>query len=78
MTLQVKTASKNNKNFSKCAFHTVKKSGQTSDVYAFVAIHLDAIIFRRGDEVINVTTYISEQEFFDEKLSMQKTLDSFK
>jgi hypothetical protein len=39
---------------------------------------LDAIIFRRGDEVINVTTYISEQEFLDEKLSMQKTLDSFK
>lgn len=78
LTLQVKTASKNNKNFPKCAFHTVKKSGQTSDVYAFVAIHLDAIIFRRGDEVTSVTTYISEQEFLDEKQSMQKTFDSFK
>jgi hypothetical protein len=78
LTLQVKSASKKHKNSQKYAFHTVKKSEHWSDVYAFVAVHLDAVIFRRGDEVTSVTTYISQDEFLNEKLSMQKTLDSFK
>ena len=79
LTLQVKSASKKHKSSDKYAFHTVKKkNGQRSDVYAFVAVHLDAVIFRRGDEVTSVTTYVSTEEFMDEKLSMQKTLDSFK
>jgi hypothetical protein len=78
LTLQVKSASKKHKNSQKYAFHTVKKSEHHSDVYAFVAVHLDAVIFRRGDEVTSVTTYISQDEFLNEKLSMQKTLDSFK
>ena len=79
LTLQVKSASKKHKNSQRYAFHTVKKkNGQRSDVYAFVAVHLDAVIFRRGDEVTSVTTYISEEELLNGSLSMQKTLDSFK
>ena len=79
LTLQVKSASKKHKSSQKYAFHTIKKKrGQRSDVYAFVAVHLDAVIFRRGDEVTSITTYISQDEFLNEKLSMQKTLDSFK
>jgi hypothetical protein len=79
LTLQVKSASKKHKNGQRYAFHTVKKKGgYRSDVYAFVAVHLDAVIFRRGDEVTSLTTYISQDEFLNEKLSMQKTLDSFK
>ncbi len=49
-----------------------------SDVFAFVSIELGAVIFRRGDELTSVTTYISPEEFMDEKQSMQKTFDSFK
>ena len=79
LTLQVKSASKKHKNSQRYAFHTVKKkNGRRSDVYAFVAVHLDAVIFRRGDEVTSVTTYISEEELLNGSLSMQKTLDSFK
>jgi hypothetical protein len=78
LTLQVKTASKTHKTTKSYAFHTPKKNVGVSDVFAFVAIDLGAVIFRRGDELTSVTTYISIKEFMDEKLSMQKTLDSFK
>jgi len=47
-------------------------------VFAFVAIDLGAVVFRRGDELTSVTTYISPKEFMDEEQSMQKTFDSFK
>ena len=78
LTLQVKTASKTHKTAKSYAFHTPKKNVGVSDVFAFVAIDLGAVIFRRGDEVFKATTYISEDDFLNEKLSMQKTLDSFK
>ena len=78
MTLQVKTASKTHKTTNRYAFHTPKKNVGVSDVFAFVAIDLGAVIFRRGDELTSVTTYISPDEFINEKLSMQKTFDSFK
>ena len=78
LTLQVKTASKTHKTAKSYAFHTPKKNVGVSDVFAFVAIDLGAVIFRRGDELTSVTTYVSIKEFMDEKLSMQKTLDSFK
>mgnify|MGYP000097045906 FL=1 len=78
LTLQVKTASKTCSNNKKYKFHTPKRNVGASDVFAFVAINLGAVIFRRGDELNTVTTYVSTEEFMDEKLSMQKTLDSFK
>ena len=78
LTLQVKTASKTHRTAKSYAFHTPKKNVGVSDVFAFVAIDLGAVIFRRGDEVFKATTYISEDDFLNEKLSMQKTLDSFK
>ena len=78
LTLQVKSASKAHGVAQRYKFHTVKKSGQRSDVYAFVAVDLDAVVFRRGDEVLKATTYIPEAEFLNESQSMQKTLDSFK
>ena len=78
LTLQVKSASKTHGVEQKYKFHTAKKSGSRSDVYAFVAVNLDAVFFRRGDEVTSVTTYISEEDLLNGSLSMQKTLDSFK
>ena len=78
LTLQVKTASKTHKTAKSYAFHTPKRNVGVSNVFAFVAIDLGAVIFRRGDELTSVTTYVSIKEFMDEKLSMQKTLDSFK
>ena len=78
LTLQVKTASKKCSNSKKYKFHTPKKNVGVSDVFAFVAINLGAVVFRRGDELNTVTTYVSTEEFMDEKLSMQKTFDSFK
>ena len=78
LTLQVKTASKTHKTSNRYAFHTPKKNVDVSDVFAFVAIDLGEVIFRRGDELTSVTTYISPEEFMHEKLSMQKTFDSFK
>ena len=78
LTLQVKTASKTHKTTKSYAFHTPKKNVGVSDVFAFVSIDLGAVIFRRGDELTSVTTYISPEEFMDEKQSMQKTFDSFK
>jgi len=78
LTLQVKTASKTHKTANRYAFHTPKKNVDVSDVFAFVSIELGAVIFRRGDELTSVTTYISPEEFMDEKQSMQKTFDSFK
>jgi hypothetical protein len=78
LTLQVKTASKRYKTSTKYAFYTPKKGAEMSDVFAFVAIDLGAVVFRRGDELSTVTTYVSTAEFMDEKLSMQKTFDSFK
>lgn len=78
LTLQVKTASKTHKTSNSYAFHTPKKNVGVSDVFAFVAIALGAVVFRRGDELTSVTTYLSKEQFTDEKLSMQKTLDSFK
>jgi len=78
LTLQVKTASKRHKNGQKYAFHTIRKRAQRSDIFAFVGIHLNAVIFCRGDEVSDTTTYISEDEFISESMSMQKTFESFK
>jgi len=78
LTLQVKSASKTHGVGKRYKFHTAKKSGQRSDVYAFVAVDLDAVVFRRGDEVLKKTTYVPEAEFLNESQSMQKTLDSFK
>ena len=78
LTLQVKTASKTQKTSKRYALHTPKKNVDVSDVFAFVAIDLGAVIFRRGDELTAVTTYISPEEFMDEEQSMQKTFDSFK
>ena len=78
LTLQVKTASKTCRNSKKYKFHTPKRNVGASDVFAFVAINLGAVVFRRGDELSTVTTYISPKEFLGEKSSMQKTLDSFK
>ena len=78
LTLQVKTASKTCSNSTKYNFHTTKRNVGASDVFAFVAINLGVVIFRRGDELNTVTTYVSTEEFMDENLSMQKTLDSFK
>ena len=74
----MKTASKTHKTTNRYAFHTPKKNVDVSDVFAFVAIDLGAVVFRRGDELTSVTTYISPKEFMDEKQSMQKTFDSFK
>ena len=78
LTLQVKTASKTHKTTNRYAFHTPKKNVGVSDVFAFVAIDLGAVVFRRGDGLTSVTTYISPEEFMDEEQSMQKTFDSFK
>jgi hypothetical protein len=78
LTLQVKSASKTHGTSQRYKFHTAKKSGQRSDVYAFVAVDLDAVVFRRGDEVLKATTYVPESEFLNESQSMQKTLESFK
>jgi len=78
LTLQVKSASKTHGVEQKYKFHTAKKSGSRSDVYAFVAVDLDAVVFRRGDEIYKTTTYVYEAEFLNESQSMQKTLDSFK
>ena len=78
LTLQVKSASKTHGIEQRYKFHTVKKSGPRSDVYAFVAVDLDAVVFRRGDEIIKTTTYVSEAEFLSDGPSMQKTLGSFK
>ena len=78
LTLQVKSASKTHGVEQRYKFHTVKKSGSRSDVYAFVAVDLDAVVFRRGDEISKTTTYVSEAEFLSDGPSMQKTLDSFK
>ncbi len=74
----MKTASKPHKTAKSYAFHTPKKNVGVSDVFAFVAIDLGAVLFRRGDELTSVTTYVSTKEFMDEELSMQKTFDSFK
>ena len=78
LTLQVKSASKTHGVGRRYKFHTAKNSGSRSDVYAFVAVDLDAVVFRRGDEILKTTTYIPEAEFLNESQSMQKTLDSFK
>ena len=78
LTLQVKTASKTHKTTNSYAFHTPKKNVGVSDVFAFVAIDLGAVLFRRGDELTSVTTYVSTKEFMDENMSMEKTFDSFK
>lgn len=78
LTLQVKTASKMCRNNKKYKFHTPKRNVDASDVFAFVSIDLGAVVFRRGDELSTVTTYISPKEFLSEKPSMQKVLDSFK
>ena len=78
LTLQVKTASKTYKKSLSYAFYTPKKNVGVSDVFAFVSINLGAVVFRRGDELSAVTTYVTTEEFMDEKQSMQETLDSFK
>jgi len=49
-----------------------------SDVFAFVSIDLKAVVFRRGDELSTVTTYVTTKEFLEENQSMQKTFESFK
>lgn len=78
LTLQVKSASKAHGVGQRYKFHTAKNSGSRSDVYAFVAVDLDAVVFRRGDEILKTTTYVYEAEFLNESQSMQKTIDSFK
>ena len=78
LTLQVKTASKTYKGSRSYAFYTPKKNVGVSDIFAFVSIDLGAVVFRRGDELSAVTTYITAEEFMDETQSMQETLDSFK
>lgn len=78
LTLQVKSASKTHGVGRRYKFHTAKKSGQKSDVYAFVAVDLDAVVFRRGDEILKTAIYVPEAEFLNESQSMQKTLSSFK
>lgn len=78
LTLQVKTASKANGNSQSYKFYTPKRGEDVSDVFAFVAINLNAVVFRRGDELSTVTTYVSTEEFMNEKMSMQKTFDSLR
>ncbi len=78
LTLQVKTASRTYTGGRKYKFYTPKRNVEVSDVFAFVAIDLGAVFFRRGDELTTVTTYVTTEDFLDEKLSMQKTFDSFK
>lgn len=78
LTLQVKTASKKQENSQSYKFYTPKRGAEASDVFAFVAIDLGVVVFRRGDEISNNMTYITSKKFLSEKLSMQKTLDSFK
>ena len=78
LTLQVKSASKTHGVGRRYKFYTANKSGQRSDIYAFVAVDLDAVVFRRGDEILKTATYVSEAEFLNESQSMQKTLGSFK
>tara|TARA_Y100000385_G_scaffold170572_1_gene176651 strand:+ start:413 stop:802 length:390 start_codon:yes stop_codon:yes gene_type:complete len=77
LTLQVKTSSKTYKNSQSYPFFTPRKNVGTSDIFAFVAINLNAVVFRRGDELSTVTTYVTTEEFLNDSLSMQKTLDSF-
>ena len=78
LTLQVKTASKTYKGSRSYAFYTPKKNVGVSDIFAFVSIDLGAVVFRRGDDLTAVTTYITSEEFMDETQSMQETLGSFK
>ena len=78
LTLQVKSASKAHGVGQRYKFHTAKNSGSRSDVYAFVAVDLDAVVFRLGDEILKTTTYVYEAEFLNESQSMHKTIGSFK
>lgn len=78
LTLQVKTASKRQENSQSYKFYTPKRGVEASDIFAFVAIDLGVVIFRRGDEISNNMTYITSKKFLSEKPSMQKVLDSFK
>ena len=78
LTLQVKTASKTQENSQSYKFFTPKRGAEASDVFAFVAIDLGAVVFRRGDEISNNMTYISAKKFLSDNPSMQKTFDSFK
>ncbi len=78
LTLQVKTASKTHGSSQSHKFYTPKKGAAMSDVFAFVSIDLKAVVFRRGDELSTVTTYVTTKEFLEENQSMQKTFESFK
>tara|TARA_R110002124_G_scaffold180663_1_gene348209 strand:- start:213 stop:587 length:375 start_codon:yes stop_codon:yes gene_type:complete len=76
LTLQVKTASRIR--HWKYQFHTKCGNGrQRSDVYAFVALDLEAIFFCRGDDlIINPTTTRLSVDLF-EQYTMHKVLSSF-
>jgi|TARA_R110000782_G_scaffold174824_1_gene266003 hypothetical protein len=76
VTLQVKTSSKIR--HWKYQFYTKHGEGrQRSDVYAFVALDLDAIFFCRGnDPIIRATSTHLGADLFDQR-TMHKVLSSF-
>ena len=76
LTLQVKTSSKI-RHWKYQFFTKHGKGRQRSDVYAFVALDLDAIFFCRGDDpIIRATSTHLDAELF-ETGSMHKVLSSF-
>jgi hypothetical protein len=76
LTLQVKTASKIR--HWKYQFYTKCGDGRRrSDVYAFVALDLEAIFFCRGDDpIIRASTTRLNADLFDQD-TMHKVLSSF-
>jgi len=76
LTLQVKTSSKIR--YWKYQFYTKRGDNrQRSDVYAFVALDLEAIFFCRGDDpIIRPTSTHLGADLFDQR-TMHKVLASF-
>ena len=76
LTLQIKTSSKI-RHWKYQFFTKHGKGRQRSDVYAFVAMDLDAIFFCRGDDpIIRPSSTHLDAELF-EPGSMHKVLSSF-
>ncbi len=76
LTLQVKTASKI-RHWKYQFFTKQSEIRQRSDVYAFVALDLDAIFFCRGDDpIIRPTSTHLGADLFDQD-TMHKVLASF-
>ena len=76
LTLQVKTASKI-RHWKYQFFTKQSEIRQRSDVYAFVALDLDAIFFCRGDDpIIRPTSTHLGAGLFDQD-TMHKVLSSF-